>query len=75
MPMCIYSLRSLAGLVEFVSTSLATVPTEQEKRKIALLAPMWYNMHFDSFLRQRYTLCDFSACSAERGALSISNGG
>ena len=29
------------------------------KEKMAPLASMWYNMHFDSFLHQRYALFDF----------------
>ena len=39
------------------------------------LAPKWYNMHFDSFLRQIYALCDSFAGSAERGTLLLWNGG
>ena len=42
---------------------------------MAPFAPMWYNMHFDPFLCQRYALCYFFAGSAERGDYSLSNCG
>ena len=43
----------------------------------AVLAPVWNNMHFDSFLRQieNEHFATVFAGSAERGALSLSNGG
>ena len=39
------------------------------KEKMAPLASMWYNMHFDSFLHQRYALFDFFLLAEQKEEL------